>query len=252
MENLSVLILDDEIEKVELLKDNIERYIKSVANIFVNTDVDAAVLSYLENKPHILILDIELGHGITSFDFLARIPKDEFEIIFVTSHKDYAIKALNEVNATAYLVKPYKAEELVAALSKAIKKLSKKIVTENRSSTSSDIKFDSIAISLPGKVEIIKQKDIVYLEANGRFTNIYLKNGAKHLSSKNVGVYEELLDNTSFFRIHHKYVVNINEVVTIEKGESSYCEFLHHDKLPISKRKLAELYQFINLKKRKN
>ena len=252
MENLSALILDDEIEKVELLKDNIERYTKSVSNIFAHTDVDAAVLSYLENKPQILILDIELGHGITSFDFLVRIPKDRFEVIFVTSHKDYAIKAINSAEAAAYLVKPYKVEELVAALNKAIKRLELKSSIENGSKTSSDIKFDSIAISLPGKVEIIKQKDIVYLEADGRFTNFYLKNVEVYRSSKNLGVYEALLDNTSFFRIHHKYIVNINEVLKVEKGETSFCEFSNHDKLPISKRKLAELYQFVNLKKRKN
>lgn len=252
MENLTVLILDDEIEKVELLKDHIERYLKSVSNIFTNTDVDAAVLSYLENKPQILILDIELGHGITSFDFLARIPRDEYEIIFVTSHKEYAIKALNSADAAGYLVKPYKVEELVAALNKAIKRLSLKSSNENGSQIISDIKFDSIAISLPGKVAIIKQKDVVFLEADGRFTNFYLKNETISRSTKNLGFYEELLDNTSFFRIHHKYVVNINEVLTIESGESSFCEFSHHEKLPISKRKLAELYKFINLKKRKN
>ncbi len=61
------------------------------------------------------------------------------------------------------------------------------------------------------------QEQIIYLEGNGNYTNICLKNGQKILSSKNLKRFEQLFDNKRFLRVHRSYLVNIAHVQSWEK-----------------------------------
>ena len=49
MSDLSVLILDDETVNVQLLKKNLEIYYKKITKIYSATNIDDAVLLYLEH-----------------------------------------------------------------------------------------------------------------------------------------------------------------------------------------------------------
>ena len=55
------------------------------------------------------------------------------------------------------------------------------------------------------------------MEANNNYTTFYLANNSKLTVSKTLGYYEELLEDTFFFRIHAKYLVNIKMVLKYRK-----------------------------------
>lgn len=250
MNDLNVLILDDETVNVQLLKKNLEIYYKKITKIYTATNIDDAILKYLKYKPEILFLDVQLGDQATSFDFLERIPKDNFQIIFITSYKDFAIKAINECKVSGYLLKPYKVEELIFATNRAVEKLNILGAVTSPKNTGEDGKSEFIAISLKDKVEIIAQSNIVYVEADGSFTNFYLKDKSFYRSSRNLGLYEKQLNPSIFFRIHHATMINVNEISMIDKTDGHYCEIKGYNPLQISVRKRAEFYQFLNLKKK--
>lgn len=65
-------------------------------------------------------------------------------------------------------------------------------------------------ISLYEKKEKIKvsYNDIAYIEACGNYSIFYLKYGKKYVSCHPLKYYEELLVESSFFRINRSYIVN--------------------------------------------
>ena len=52
--------------------------------------------------------------------------------------------------------------------------------------------------------------EIVRLEGEGNYTRFFLKDGRKHMSSKTMKEYEEILLQHSFMRIHKSHLVNKN------------------------------------------
>lgn len=248
MQNYTALIVDDEIENCNLLKLYLKKYCKSIETLYTAQDIDGAIEQYLEHYPDILILDIELENNTNSFQILEQIPNTNAEIIFVTSHKDYAIQAINAFSTAAYLVKPVKPTELIVAIDKAIKNIEIKQSSKITESTDSKLYLEFLAIPSSNKIDIIHPEDIVYIEADGRYTIFHLTSGNHKIASRNLGEYEKQLDPQQFFRIHHGYIVNLNMVTNINKSAGNYCELLNGKALPIAKRRQERLHRFLKIK----
>lgn len=136
--------------------------------------------------------------------------------------------------------------ELIVALDKAVKSIKEKNELE-KSKTGKDCS-DLIAIPYSNKIDIIHPEDIVYIEADGRYTIFHLTNGNHKIASRNLGEYEKLLNTKHFFRIHHSYIVNLNMVTNINKSSGNYCELLNNKALPIAKRRQEQLHRFLKIK----
>lgn len=74
---------------------------------------------------------------------------------------------------------------------------------------------------------MVPVSQIMYFMADKSYTWIYLKNGKKYLSSKNLGKFDQalILENklsaNKFFRIHHGTIVNTRYIRKINIKESS-------------------------------
>lgn len=248
--NYSALIIDDEIENIQLLEIYIKKYCKEINEIHFCTTIEEGVDKYLEFHPNILFLDIHLGELSTSFTLLENCRTDESEIIFISSYEEYALKAIS-FNVTAYLIKPLLSNQLVAAVQKAIRNLElKSSYNQNlhQIAISNPKNSSLIAVASIEKIEFIHTDDIVYLEADGRYTLFYLRSGKAVVSCKNIGEYEKNLDQNIFFRVHYKYILNLYRVVNINKAAGNYCEMVTGKLIPIAKRRQELLFKFLNLK----
>ena len=96
------IIVDDERlarkDLIFLLKDFPEIEVIDEAH-----NVESAVSLINEHQPDVIFLDIQMP-GESGFDLLEQIETNA-NIIFVTAHDEYALKAF-EVNALDYLLKP--------------------------------------------------------------------------------------------------------------------------------------------------
>ena len=97
-------------------------------------------------------------------------------------------------------------------------------------------------------VDLLHISEIMFIRAEGKYTEFYMSDGKKFVSSKNIGVYIAILDPKCFFRVHHSYCVNINFITKINKKDGLYCEIKHGLTVPISIRKTEEFNRFILLK----
>lgn len=250
MSTYSALIIDDEIENVELLKIFIQKYCKQITTIYYGTSLSEATNLYLEHKPNILFLDILLGNESNSFTFIENCCVNNSEVIFVSSYEEYALKAIS-FNVAAYLVKPIQIEQLVKAVDKAVENLQIKNIIQNFSEKNNFHKSDQsniIYIPSVNKIDFIHDNEIIYLEAEGRYTVFHLLDNKKITAVKNIGEYEKTLNSSVFFRVHHKYIVNLNMILNINKAAGNYCEMKNKIAIPIAKRRQEELYKFLKIK----
>ncbi|MDP6922359.1 MAG: LytTR family DNA-binding domain-containing protein [Lutibacter sp.] len=104
-----------------------------------------------------------------------------------------------------------------------------------------------LSIGTADRVSLVKPSDVLYGEADGRFTIFHLCDGSTLVATKNLGVYEERLADHCFYRVHHKYLVNLFHVKYIKRSETSFCELQDQTRIPISKRRLPKLNRFLRV-----
>jgi len=201
-------------------------------------------------KPDIVFLDIAMP-GEDGFSLLRSIPHRDFVVIFTTAYNEYALKAFKE-NAVDYLEKPINIDELVNATEKAklllndpkqeggsLDKLIQKVLEQS----------NSAKISIPTRdgYVIVDEKEIVHLEASDNYTMIFLTSGKKHLSSKNIKVYEENLDRFRFFRTHKSHIINMKDhLKEFSRSNGNMAMLTDGKAVPISRRKLSDFIGRIN------
>ena len=121
MEKLRVLIAEDEDLMRELLRTNLEK----MGHIVVAeaTDGRQAVSLAMQHKPDAVLMDIKMP-SMDGIEAAKEIVQSEpTAILFLTSfNEDELIELAGEAGAVAYLMKPFRREELAAALEVAVRR----------------------------------------------------------------------------------------------------------------------------------
>lgn len=251
MKQLSAVIVDDKYETTQILNSFVEDNHLILKIVGHGTSVEKSLDLIKLHKPDIIFIDIStenesLFDGLTDLDF--HLPK----FIFISSNELYAFKAF-KLNAVDFLVKPLNFNDLILSVYKAIKRIEmelccqKQKVNDINALNSMYQNTEYIAVSSMDKIELIKMDDIIYCKAEGKYTDFFLVNNKKILSSRNLGEYGSLVDPNYFFRIHHSYLVNIKHITKISKKDGYTCEFINGISLPIAKRRQEEFIKFIKL-----
>ncbi|RAK25386.1 LytTR family two component transcriptional regulator [Flavobacterium aquaticum] len=254
MQKHNVLLVEDEESNLELLKYFIINFIDNLNIIGEATNVEEALIIYKNTKPDIIILDIQLQEK-DAFDFLDLVNFGEFEIIFVTAYESYALKAF-KYNVIDYILKPFAIEDLKKATEKCIRRIEERKLFDSKNfekNNNSNIDSNN-TLSIPSidRVDIINKSDIIFCKSDGRYTTFYLKNNSEYVASKNLGEYETMLEHDGFFRIHYSYMVNLNNLITINKKNSYYfCDMINNISLPIAKRRVESLRVYLKFEFKK-
>lgn len=219
---ISAIIIDDEQRAIHTLTSLLNLYAEDVEIVATCKSVPDGVLAINKLRPHLIFLDIEMPE-YNGFELLSFFRDVDFEIIFVTAYNEYALRAF-EVSAIDYLLKPVDIDKLKLAIEKARKKIdagSMQLRMELLKETFRTKQFNKIALPMAEGLLFVETADIIYLEADGAYTHVWLRDGTNILVSKRLKFFEEVLkDNPLFFRSHRSFVVNINYISTYSKAES--------------------------------
>src|SRR5512132_3537305 len=79
-----------------------------------------AVKAVAELKPDLVLLDVQMPK-LDGFEVLELLGRDQ-AVVFITAYDQYALRAF-EVHAVDYLLKPFSAERLAAALDRVRERL---------------------------------------------------------------------------------------------------------------------------------
>ena len=245
-ELLRVIVVDDEALARTLLRELLGAH----ADIEVIAECGngfEAVKAVTEKKPDLLLLDIQMPK-LDGFDVLELIGT-EVPVIFVTAYDQYAIKAF-QVHAVDYLLKPFGAERLAEALTRARARIgarealpAKALVSEARAARTP---LERILIRDKADVHVIPVAKIDYFESQDDYVS--LKVGDKTLlKEQTLSELEQLLDPGRFVRIHRRYLLNVARLAKIEQSmtDSRVAVLQDGTEIPISRSGYAKLREIL-------
>jgi two-component system LytT family response regulator len=110
---------------------------------------------------------------------------------------------------------------------------------------------DNQRIAFPGRegYEFIEAARIIYAQAEGSYTHVFLNDKRKLIISKLLSDIEEILPVDQFQRIHHSILVNLSHVTHLYRSDGGYLLLDNGEKLAISKSKKDSLMEKLGLKK---
>ncbi len=245
---MKILIIDNEIKIRELLKSLIVTISKDAHIIEEANGVTSGLQKINSFNPDIVFLDVEMDDG-TGFDLMSKIQNPAFQLIFITAHNKYAIQAF-KYSAIDYLLKPIDFNELEISLQKAIDNISTKNLTQQfavlmHQLTSKDVNNTQIVLKDTSASYFVKVMDILYCEAEGSYTKFYFVNNEVITISKSLSVYDDLLKNNGFIRVHHSFLVNSSKIKIFNKTDGAKLILVSGHIVPISHRKKDYVMQLL-------
>jgi two-component system LytT family response regulator len=241
---MRTIIVDDEKKGRESLITMLNDYCKGVEIVGEASGAEEAIAMIKREDPQLIFLDVEMPQG-DGFYLLEQFNQIHFRVIFTTAHENYAIQAIRH-HALDYLLKPIDIDELKNAVEKARKLISKRVPVNPYMEMLSDRKVEMngrIALPVKDGLVYIQVADIIRLESDGSYSTIYSAQNKKHVVSKNIGEYEDILPSKYFFRVHKSHLVNIQKVKKYIRTDGYFAEMEDGSVVEISRRKKDEFLQ---------
>ncbi|WP_339919645.1 LytTR family DNA-binding domain-containing protein [uncultured Flavobacterium sp.] len=252
MTPINAIIITEEKDTLTILKKFEEEnfmIIKIIGDAISGIDgIDIIKLT----KPDVIFLDIIFKED-TFFEMLEQLEFSFPKLVFISANENYAVKAFKH-NAIDFILKPIDFNAIILAVYKVIKiremerSYQNQKINDINTLNSFNRPNEFLAISSLDKIVLIPMSEIVFCQADGKYTNFLLINGKKIMSSKNLGEYSALLDPNYFFRIHHSYIINIRHISKISKKDGYFCELSNGITLTVAKRRQENFNKFIKLK----
>lgn len=229
MEKIRVLIVDDERPARRALRTLLENESDiEIAGEAMDGEQGMELIRKL--RPQLVFLDVQMPI-LTGLEMLNKLPAGERpEIIFVTAFDEFALRAF-ELQAIDYLVKPYSDQRFHTALDRAkrriragtfgateqaLRALLEKLQgapllagAQPSAPAPGAVDFSRLVVKADGQLHFLNQSDIRWVEGQGDFVKLHLKERGLMVRMTLTKI-EEMLDPEIFIRIHKSTIVNLN------------------------------------------
>ncbi len=241
------IVIDDENRTRDLIAKMINSFGLGIEAIPAGESVASGIKAIEEHNPDLVFLDIQMPDG-TGFDLLKAIPDKSFEVIFITAHEEFAIKAI-KFSALDYILKPVDSDELRAAVERAL---------ESMGSNKEQSQYEALQLNMqPNQkrrlvlktqesVHVIELDNIIRCEADRNYTSFYLTGGKKILVSKTLKDYETLLTGHNFLRVQQSHLINLDFVARYDKGNGGSVVMKDDSEVPLSPAKRDIFFKILD------
>ena len=200
--------------------------------------------------PDLLFLDIRMP-DMDGFDVLGALVALRIsampEVIFTTAYDRYAVRAF-EFNAVDYLLKPFTAERLRAAIQHFHQRVSS--AHPSKEEVASPPERERYAARMVfksrGRILFIPVEEIRWISAEENYVRI-CTGGESHLLRETMARLEARLNPNVFLRIHRSSIVNLHyvkEVRSESDGESTVV-LISGEKIALSRSYRANIQKLI-------
>lgn len=239
---MRAVIADDERLARQELKSMLATY-PGIEIVGECADAKSAIETINSVKPDVVFLDIQMP-GKNGFEVLEEVTFVP-EVIFVTAHDEFALKAF-EVNALDYLLKPVQG----ARLSDAIKKVGDRIHEKANAPEKTNVlgEDDQVFVKDGEKCWFVKLGDVRLFESEGNYVRLFFGT-QRPLILRSLNYLDERLNNKIFFRASRKHIINLKWVDNIESWFNGglLVKLKGGESVEISRRQAVKLKEMMSL-----
>ncbi|HEY5782663.1 MAG TPA: LytTR family DNA-binding domain-containing protein [Lysobacter sp.] len=235
---MKVVIADDEPLARERLRGLLSE-VRGVEVVAEACDGQHVLHACAEHRPDLVLLDIampgidglETARHLSAFD-----PRPA--VVFCTAYDAHALSAF-EAQAIDYLVKPVRAERLVAAIERVRTFAAGR---ERNTAVPTGQRRTHLCARLRGSLRLIPLEDVHYLHAEEKYVIVHHARGEDLIEESLKSLEDEFGER--FVRIHRNCLVARHEIVELKRGADGHVQaLLRHGKQPleVSRRCVAGL-----------
>jgi DNA-binding LytR/AlgR family response regulator len=216
-----VLVVEDELRLREELVTLLGEIAPDIGDVRAASSAEQALLLCRDSMPAIAFLDIKLP-GRSGIELALALPSST-RIVFVTAYDEFAIQAFDR-GAVDYMLKPISRERLQRCVDR---------LRQHQTHSAEDLRVILSAIpalqpkaylrwltaSTGRRTQLIPVQDIIYLQSDNKYTRIVSHDG-EHLIEESIKNLLLRLDPAVFVQIHRATVVNLAEVLLVERDET--------------------------------
>ena len=253
----SILIVDDEAPARARLREVLADLAPEFPHRIVGEASNAPeALAQIESqRPQVVLMDVQMP-GMTGIELARHIsaragesdgsdPKPMPLMIFVTAFDEFAVDAF-EVNALDYLLKPVRAQRLLAALLRARTLIpSEHLDAIDALAKATNTRRRHLSVHERGRVILVALEQVIYLKAELKYITVRTREREYLIEESLTSLEEEF--NDRFVRIHRNALVARPSIAGFERvspsgdGESGdpYWQVVLRevpDRLPVSRR----------------
>ena len=172
-----------------------------------------------ELKPDVVFLDIRMP-AASGIDVAQRLGT-RCHIVFVTAYDEYAVAAFEE-GAVDYVLKPVTAERMAKVVTRVKARLAtppldlSTLLTRIAEREAAATPLRWIRASLGSTMQMIAVADVVYFQAEDKYTKVVTDGGEALIKKPIKELYEEL-DPEAFWQIHRGTIVNLRAIARVER-----------------------------------
>ncbi len=225
MSELGVLVCDDQPGMRLILRRLIER--AQGFRLVGEAESGEACLELFEAlRPQVVFMDIEMP-GMSGVDCARRLQEidPKAALVFATAHEGYMGDAF-ELYAFDYLLKPFKAERVLATLERIRSLLAPRMERpETPAAPAAQAAPAAAAADTTGRGErlflhtkdgaiLLNADDVILIQREDRYSVLYTAAGS-FTTGDTLAELESRLDPKRFFRCHRSYIINLTQVDSI-------------------------------------
>ena len=209
--SISCIIVEDEPLARNLLTD----YVRKVPHLnLVRTFANPleAIDFLRENPVDLLFLDIQMPE-ITGISLLKVLQKKPL-VVLTTAYSDYALESY-DFDVLDYLLKPITFERFLRTVEKANQRI---VTAPAAEKTNADPGPPFVFVKDGTKLVKIRLDDILYVEGLKDYVTIHTRQ-QKVVTLQRLKNLEDQLPANKFIRIHHSFIIALDAIDAVHKGE---------------------------------
>ncbi len=220
MDTIKILIVEDEMiigAKISMQLVNLGYEVTGILS-----RGEEVATHVLENRPDIVLLDINLKGSIDGIETATQLQKvTATPVIYLTANADEA--TFNRAKPTkpyAFISKPFKQLDLQRAIELTISRIGEtggQLATDNPEQPAF-ILDDRIFVRHKEKMIKIMLTDILYIEADRNYSHLFTKE-KDYVLAITLKTIEEKLPSKLFLRVHRSFVINVTHVEEVTEGQ---------------------------------
>jgi len=214
---MNILIIEDENQTAELLKEFIEENEHClVVNVCQSIESAVKYLTKNQSKLDLIFMDIQVADG-ESFEIFNQIEVIK-PVVFCTAFNDHMLKAF-ENNGIGYILKPFQQKNIDKVLSKI------DLIKSSFTNINSIIQEPNLVQKSYQKSFIVRSREkmiplsienIAFIQLEDEIVYAYKFNGNRAAIFKTINEIENAINPDSFFRINRQMIVNRKAIKHIE------------------------------------